>query len=129
MTASATAPRHTFYALAFVENLSLKDLAPAFENARRTPHELRYVLPDGRGRVFMYPFGVIVFHDVSPADREAQLARLRVARPGLTATPGGAEEFHVRATHNVDAEIVARDQIPGVRSIASCERRPSQSVA
>jgi uncharacterized Rmd1/YagE family protein len=91
-----SSPLHTFHAIAFVENLSLKDLAPAFGTARRTVHELRYLRPDGRGRVFIYPFGAIVFCDVSPAEREVELARLRNARPGLTATPGGAEEFLVR---------------------------------
>ena len=96
MSASAPAPHHTFHAVAFVENLPLKDLSGVFENARRTPHELRYALPDGRGRVFLYPFGAMVFHDVTPADRESELARLRRARPSLTMTPGGAEEFFVR---------------------------------
>src|SRR3954449_9499813 len=76
LSASAPAPHHTFHAVAFIENLPLKDLASVFENARRTPHELRYSLPDGRGRVFIYPFGAMVFHDVTPADREAELARL-----------------------------------------------------
>ena len=93
---SAPAPHHTFHAVAFVENLPLKDLASVFENARRTPHELRYTLNDGRGGVFLYPFGAMVFHDVTPADRDAELARLRRARPSLTMTPGGAEEFFVR---------------------------------
>ena len=32
---------HVFHAVAFVENLSLKDLASAYPEARRTPHELR----------------------------------------------------------------------------------------
>jgi required for meiotic nuclear division protein 1 len=93
---SAPAPHHTFHAVAFVENLPLKDLAGVFENARRTPHELRYALPDGRGRVFIYPFGAMVFHDVTHSDRESELTRLRRARPSLTMTPGGAEEFFVR---------------------------------
>ena len=93
-------PLHTFHAIAFIQNLSLKELAPAFENARRTPHELRYALGqergDDRGEVFIFPFGAIVFHNLSPADREQQLGRLLRARPGLRATPGGAEEFLVR---------------------------------
>ncbi len=120
-TASQTRPHHTFYAVAFIENLSLKDLAPAFENARRTPHELRYTLPENRGRIFIYPFGVIVFHDVAPADREAELARLRRARPGgLTVTPGGAEEFQVRedpgAIPDVSDGILTLDQLNSKRA-------------
>jgi uncharacterized Rmd1/YagE family protein len=92
----ALPPHHTFHAVAFIENLPLKDLAGLYENTRRTAHELRYSLPEGRGRVFIYPFGAMVFHDVSHSDREAELSRLRRARPPLTMTPGGAEEFFVR---------------------------------
>jgi len=89
-------PLHTFHAIAFIENLSLKELAPAFENARRTPHELRYSLGEDRGEVFIYPFGAIVFHNLAQADREQQLGRLLRVRPGLRTTPGGAEEFMAR---------------------------------
>jgi uncharacterized Rmd1/YagE family protein len=61
----------------------LKELAPAYPEARRSPRELRYSTPEG-GEVFLYPFGAAVFHDL-PADRlEAELERLRRARPGLT---------------------------------------------
>ena len=35
-------PVHGFYAAAFVENLSLKDLAVAYPDARRRAHELFY---------------------------------------------------------------------------------------
>jgi len=105
LSASAPAPHHTFHAVAFIENLPLKDLASVFENARRTPHELRYTLNDGRGGVFLYPFGAMVFHDVTPADRDAELARLRRARPSLTMTPGGAEEFFVREDPGKIADV------------------------
>jgi len=113
-------PPHTFHAIAFVQNLVLKDLAATFPNARRSPHELRYALPDGRGRVFIYPFGAIVFYDVSPADREAELTRLRAARPGLTATPGGADEFQVRedpgATPDVAEGALTLDHLTAERA-------------
>jgi uncharacterized Rmd1/YagE family protein len=99
------APLHTFHAIAFVENLSLKDLAPLYDNARRTPHQLRYALPPGQGTVFIYPFGAVVFFDVAPADRERELRRLQRARPGLTATPGGAEEFLVREDTGARADV------------------------
>jgi uncharacterized Rmd1/YagE family protein len=74
---------HSYTALAFVENFALKDLSPSYPEARRTPRELRYALPEG-GEVFLYPFGAAVFHDVSSERREAELERLRRARPGLT---------------------------------------------
>jgi len=69
--------------VAFVENLSLKQLAPAFPEARLTPHELfMTIAPDGG--MYIYPFGAVVTYDVSPERREAELARLHLARPGLT---------------------------------------------
>ena len=86
-------PSQVFYATAFVENLSLKDLAAAYPEARRRPHELTYRV-DG-GSVFIYPFGAVVFRDL-PADlRERELQRLHRARPGLTAATV-SEEMTVR---------------------------------
>jgi required for meiotic nuclear division protein 1 len=88
-------PTHAFHASAFVENLSLKDLAAAdYAGARRTVHDLAYPAPGG-GEVFIFPFGAIVFYDVAPAVRETELARLRRARPGLTAATV-IEELTVR---------------------------------
>jgi uncharacterized Rmd1/YagE family protein len=84
---------HAFHAVAFVENLSLKDLATVYPEARRRPHELFYRL-DG-GAVFIYPFGAIVFRDLPPDARERELARLRRARVGLTAATV-SEELSVR---------------------------------
>ena len=90
-----TSPTHSFHAVAFVENLALRELAPAFPEAKRTPRELWYTTPAG-GTVFVYPFGTMVFHDVPPAEREAQAARLHAARPGLTNALGFEESFTVR---------------------------------
>jgi len=90
-----TPPVHTFHAVAFVENLALKELAPAFPEAKRTPHELWYTTPSG-GTVFVYPFGAMVLHNVPAADRERQMARLRAARPGLTDAFAFGEDFTVR---------------------------------
>ncbi|HTB58742.1 MAG TPA: RMD1 family protein [Polyangia bacterium] len=73
---------HVFHATAFVENLSLKDLATVYPEARRRPHELFYRVDNGA--VFVYPFGAIVFRDLTAAVRERELERLRRARPGLT---------------------------------------------
>jgi len=85
---------HVFHAVAFVENLSLKDLASAYPEARRTPHELAFRMPSG-GDVYIYPFGAIVFRDAAPAERDAELARLGRARPGLTSATV-IEDFTVR---------------------------------
>src|SRR5262245_49340331 len=86
---------HSFHAVAFVENLSLKELAPSFPEAKRTPHELWYSTPSG-GTVFVYPFGAVVFHNAPPAERERQMGRLHASRPGLTNALGYEESFTVR---------------------------------
>jgi len=82
MDATGT-PTHNFHAVAFVENLSLKDLAAAYPGAVRTPHQLAFRTAGG-GDVYIYPFGAIVFRDVAMPEREAELVRLGRARPGLT---------------------------------------------
>jgi uncharacterized Rmd1/YagE family protein len=74
---------HQFYAVAFEENLSLRALAPSFPQARVTQHDM-YMPIDPDGGMYIYPFGAVVMHDVSPQRREAELARLNGARPGLT---------------------------------------------
>ena len=57
----ALAPQtHSFYAAAFVENLSLKELAGVYPEARRTARYLRFRTQEG-GEVFIYPFGAAVF--------------------------------------------------------------------
>jgi len=90
-------PVHGFHAAAFVENLSLKDLATAYPEARRRAHELFYRVQEGQttGAVFIYPFGAIVFRDLPPLVRDRELERLRRARPGLTAATV-IEELTVR---------------------------------
>ena len=75
---------HQFYAIAFVENLALRTLAPSFPSARISPHEI-YIPVDDDGGLYIYPFGAVVMHDVPSARREAELAKLHLARPGLTA--------------------------------------------
>lgn len=95
---------HVFQALAFVENLSLRELAPAFPEAKRTPHELWYTTPGG-GSVFIYPFGAIVLHNVPAAERDRQMARLRAARPGLTDAPGSDESLTVRTQPGAPTDI------------------------
>jgi uncharacterized Rmd1/YagE family protein len=85
---------HQFYAVAFVENLQLRQLAGAFPNARVTPHRMYQTLqPDGG--IFIYPFGAVVTYDVTPERRDAELALLHQARPGLT-TQVVREDYSVR---------------------------------
>jgi len=86
---------HKFHAAAFVENMALKELAAVFPDAQRSVHELRLARSEG-GEVFVYPFGAVVFRNVSAAGREEELARLRRGRPGLTATAVINEEFTAR---------------------------------
>jgi uncharacterized Rmd1/YagE family protein len=95
---------HTFHAVAFVENLALKELAQSYPEARRTVHELSFVTPAG-GTVFMYPFGVVVFYDVPPDARDAELTRLYRFRPGLTSATV-KEEFSVREDPGMTPDVV-----------------------
>jgi len=74
---------HAFHAIAFVENLRLKELADKIPGARRTAHEVSYA-PDSGGTVFLYPFGAMVLFDVPRAEHEREKEKLRAARPGLT---------------------------------------------
>ena len=80
MNPSQGGAAHVFHAVAFVENLSLKDLAVAYPEGRRTPHVLTFTTTSG-GDVFIYPFGAIVFRDLPLIERDEALARLRRARP------------------------------------------------
>ena len=114
------ASEHQFHALAFVENLPLKELSAAYPEARRTPHELSFAVkvegaPDGA--VFIYPFGVLVFQDMPLERREAEAARLRAVRRGLTDT-AAVEELKVLADQNcaprVEAGVLTLDRLtPG----------------
>lgn len=74
---------HSYVAVAFAENFSLKELSVAYPEARRSVRELRYVLPGG-GEVYLYPFGAAVFHGVASDDRERELGRIRTVVPALT---------------------------------------------
>ena len=100
-----TGANHVFHAVAYVENLSLKDLASMYPEARRTPHTLRFRTPSG-GDVYIYPFGAIVFRDVPLAERDAEAARLARARPGLTSATV-IEDFTVREDPGSRADVSA----------------------
>jgi uncharacterized Rmd1/YagE family protein len=86
---------HSFFAAAFVENFPLKELAIAYPEAKRSPRELWFQPAEG-GVVFIYPFGAVVFMDVSSEIRAAELERLAAARPGLTKAQVLNEELTVR---------------------------------
>jgi uncharacterized Rmd1/YagE family protein len=116
------AREHTFNAIAFEENLSLKELSPAFPDARTTTSEMR-IPQNQHGDTFIYPFGALVFHDVDPDRREAELKRLRLARPGLK-TQQILEEFSVRedeagAIGFADGKLVVDKMTPGRVAVIS----------
>ena len=75
---------HQFYAIAFEENLSLRQLAPFFPNARVSPHEIYTPIGAGGG-VYIYSFGALVTHDIAADRRESEMSRLRRLVPKLTA--------------------------------------------
>jgi uncharacterized Rmd1/YagE family protein len=95
---------HSFFAAAFVENLPLKELATAYAEAKRSPRDLWFQPPSG-GTVFIYPFGAVVFHDVLPEVRVAELQRLARFRPGLTKAQVLNEELSVRETPDARPDI------------------------
>jgi uncharacterized Rmd1/YagE family protein len=76
---------HAFHAYSFVESLPLRDLARQYPGSRLTPHELCAPL-DADGTLRLYPFGSIVFEDVEPHRRAAELEALRT-RLRLTLDP------------------------------------------
>ena len=118
MDPSQVGAAHVFHAVAFVENLSLKDLATAYPEARRTPHVLSFTTASG-GDVFVYPFGAIVFRDMPVVERDDALARLRRARPGLTSATV-IEEFTARedpgATPDVAGGVLTVDRLTPERA-------------
>lgn len=105
MEPAAGAPRnHSFFAIAFVENLPLRELSAVFPGAQVGTHELR--LPLAEGEVFAYPFGALVFRDTPRERREAELARLRQAFPRLTPEVV-REDFLVREEERARVRVSA----------------------
>jgi len=95
---------HSFFATAFVENLPLKELASAYPEAKRSPRDL-WFQPASGGTVFIYPFGAVVFFDVTPEVRGTELQRLGLIRPGLTKAQVLNEELSVRETPDARPDI------------------------
>ena len=84
---------HQFYAAAFEENFSLRQMAQSFPEARSSPLEL--FVPIGQeGGLYVFPFGAMVTHDVPPDDRQRLLGRLTQVLPKLT-TKVIREEYSV----------------------------------
>ncbi len=115
---SGGAPRsHSFNAVAFFENLPLRELAGAFPGAQVRTHELRHVLD--AGEAFVYPFGVLVFWNTPKENREAEVARLRQAFPRLTPEMV-REDFLVReepdARIGVSAGTLTLDRLTAERA-------------
>jgi uncharacterized Rmd1/YagE family protein len=101
--AAQMALTHQFHAIAFEENLPLRQLSAVFPDAHITAHEL--YLPIGpKGAMYVYPFGAMVTCDVAPDGREANLARLRLAQPKLTAQVV-REDFSVLEEASAPIEI------------------------
>ncbi len=101
---SASCRTHSFFAAAFVENFPLKELAAAYPDAKRSPRDL-WFQPASGGVVFVYPFGAVVFLDVAPEVRVAELQRLATARPRLTQAQVLNEELTVREAPEARPDI------------------------
>ncbi len=99
-----TSTTHSFFAAAFVENFPLKELAAAYPDAKRSPREL-WFQPATGGVVFFYPFGAVVFLDVAPDVRTAELQRLGGVRPGLTQSQVLNEELTVRESPDARTDM------------------------
>jgi required for meiotic nuclear division protein 1 len=85
---------HQFYAIAFEENFSLRQISPAFPEARVTPLELYVPIPPESG-LYIFPFGAAVLVDVPAEKRDGEMARLRALMPKLT-TQVIREDYSVR---------------------------------
>ena len=103
---ASTGANHVFHAVAFVENLSLKDLAVDVSGG--APHAARSCAsaPPSGGDVYIYPFGAIVFRDVPAAERDAELTRLAARAPRPDQRDGASRSFTVREDPGSKADVV-----------------------
>jgi required for meiotic nuclear division protein 1 len=94
---------HQFNAIAFEENLSLRQLAPVFPQARLSVHRI-YLPVEPEGAMYIYPFGAVVTHDIAASRREAEIGKLRTAVPKLT-TKVVREDYTVLEDASVEIGI------------------------
>src|ERR1700724_1518223 len=98
---------HQFYAVAFEENFSLRQIAPAFPEARTSPLEM-FVPVGSDGGLYFFPFGAIVTHDVPAEQRERIFGRLTQVLPKLTTRIISRRLFGVRGSR-IDDRNFRRD--------------------
>jgi hypothetical protein len=116
---------HTFHALAFIENFSLKELAVNYPEAKRARHQLSYPAAAG-GTVFLFSFGVVIFFDVGQAGREGELLRLRRAPSGMRDAQVISEEFTVRELG--DTPAAARPDVEGGVLVVDRQGSPQTEI-
>lgn len=95
---------HTFHALAYVENFSLKEVAARLPQAKRAPQQLWFPAAGG-GTVFLFGFGVVIFFDVGQAGREGELLHLRQSLNAMRDAQVISEEFKVRVEPGARPDI------------------------
>jgi required for meiotic nuclear division protein 1 len=77
---------HRFHALAFAEGFALRKLISAYPGAQRTAYRLQ-TLPPGGGKMFVYRFGAVVFHNVPDEEQAEALKRLCSLHVGFPPDP------------------------------------------
>jgi uncharacterized Rmd1/YagE family protein len=86
--------QHAFHAVAFIENFSLKDLALTYPAAKRSARVL-IASPAGGGKLYLYPFGAMVFLNVSAEVRAQELENVQKAVAGLKLVASISEDLMV----------------------------------
>jgi uncharacterized Rmd1/YagE family protein len=114
LSSSVTGNIHSFQAVAFVENFSLRELGLLYPEAKRS-HNHIWFQPATGGTVFLYVFGTLVFHNVGQTARDAELLRLRRGLPSLTDAQVILEDFTVRevpaARPDIDDGVLFLDHL------------------
>lgn len=86
---------HRLSALAFVQNVPLRDLPGLLPSARRSGAVVR--VPLSEGDAYVYSFGAVVFHNASEAAQKDFLATLSASVSGMEGQqPVAREEYQVR---------------------------------
>jgi uncharacterized Rmd1/YagE family protein len=104
---------HTFSAIAYEQNFSLKEIAKLFPEGKATALDLS--IPIGKdAHLFFYPFGAVAFHNIPPDQREPHVAKLQQAYPGLTLKVVREE---LTVTENPDDDSGMHDGTLGIRQM------------